>query len=220
MKAVNIKWDIDEDYKADDLPTEVAIPNEVLEISSGVVLSSQEIYETRIEQISNYLSDEYGFCHKGFDIELERKDVVQYALDAGTGINYYDGETTDKEINSCGENVRYVDSVTVDSFFDNDNKNLQYAIVSGMCLLDYDEWQAIKEVFNADLSYDDASDIICTLWEYYDRSPLDIPDTENAKTVKEAVGIEDLSLKDEKFINDILQKYDCSYEMSSEKEKE
>lgn len=50
MKAVNIQWDID---GADIvLPTELDVPSEI----------------TDEEEISDYLSDQTGFCHKGFEL--------------------------------------------------------------------------------------------------------------------------------------------------------
>lgn len=56
MKAINIKWDIDP--KEDGcgivlLPNEISIPKNI----------------TDIEDISDYISDLTGFCHKGFEIE-------------------------------------------------------------------------------------------------------------------------------------------------------
>lgn len=53
MKAVNIQWDTDGDLEVlDQLPTEMEIPEGM----------------TDPEEISDYLSDETGFCHDGFDI--------------------------------------------------------------------------------------------------------------------------------------------------------
>ena len=54
MKATNIKWDIDYDGN-DFLPTEVEIP----------------IGITDEEEISDWLSDEFGYCHEGFCLEME-----------------------------------------------------------------------------------------------------------------------------------------------------
>lgn len=59
MKVINIKWDIDlEDDETYEealencgLPTEIEIPKCVDE-----------------EDISDWLSDEYGFCHAGFEV--------------------------------------------------------------------------------------------------------------------------------------------------------
>lgn len=59
MKAINIKWEIDlengETYEealtACGLPTEIEIPEDVDE-----------------EEIADWLSDEYGFCHTGFEL--------------------------------------------------------------------------------------------------------------------------------------------------------
>lgn len=60
MKAINIKWDVtdgEEDMTESEikeilgtLPTEVEIPKEI-----------------DFEDVSNWLSDTYGFCHFGFD---------------------------------------------------------------------------------------------------------------------------------------------------------
>lgn len=53
MKAINIKWDTDGDMELlRQLPTEIEIP--------AVMIDEEEI--------SDYLSDETGFCHNGFEI--------------------------------------------------------------------------------------------------------------------------------------------------------
>lgn len=60
MKAINIKWDIDlendetyeEALEKCELPKEVKIPENIDE-----------------EDISDWLSDEYGFCHAGFELK-------------------------------------------------------------------------------------------------------------------------------------------------------
>ena len=55
MKAVNIQWDTygDEEVLAS-LPTEVEIPETIAEDDDA---------------ISDWLSDQFGFCHFGFGIE-------------------------------------------------------------------------------------------------------------------------------------------------------
>lgn len=55
MKATNIKWDVDVPGDEENLPTEIEIP-------VGVVDE---------DNISDYLSDVTGFCHKGFVLEEE-----------------------------------------------------------------------------------------------------------------------------------------------------
>lgn len=50
MKAINIKWD-DENIKRE-LPLEVEIPDEI----------------TDPDKIADWLSDTFGYCHKGFDL--------------------------------------------------------------------------------------------------------------------------------------------------------
>lgn len=51
MKATNIKWDVDDENELENLPTEIIIPPNI---------------EDDEEAISDYLSDETGFCHCGF----------------------------------------------------------------------------------------------------------------------------------------------------------
>ena len=59
MKAVNIKWDTDGDVKLlEELPTEVEIPD--------YLITDDE--DDLLDEISDWLSDEYGFCHDGFEI--------------------------------------------------------------------------------------------------------------------------------------------------------
>ena len=60
MKATNIEWDIDNEYTEEEkedllatLPTEIEIPEGM----------------TDEDEISDYISDETGFCHKGFVLE-------------------------------------------------------------------------------------------------------------------------------------------------------
>lgn len=53
MKAINIKWDTDGHMELlKQLPTEMEIPGDM----------------TDEEEVSDYLSDEIGFCHYGFDL--------------------------------------------------------------------------------------------------------------------------------------------------------
>lgn len=53
MKAVNIVWDTDNDQKVfDNLPQVIEIPNYIEE-----------------DCVADYLSDEFGFCCKSFDLK-------------------------------------------------------------------------------------------------------------------------------------------------------
>ena len=68
MRAVNIKWDVTdgaEDMTKEDmdeilltLPTEVEIPN--------YLITDDE--DDLLDDVSDWLSDEYGFCHDGFEL--------------------------------------------------------------------------------------------------------------------------------------------------------
>lgn len=72
MKAVNIKWDVTdgaEDMTKEDmdeilstLPTEVEIPDNLIDDDEDF---DEDYYYS---DISDWLSDEYGFCHFGFEL--------------------------------------------------------------------------------------------------------------------------------------------------------
>ena len=53
LKAVNIEWDVDLAEDLDSLPKEVQIPDGM----------------TDTEEISDYLSNLTGFCHRGFGLK-------------------------------------------------------------------------------------------------------------------------------------------------------
>jgi hypothetical protein len=61
MKAINIIWDMDFEEDLKNLPTEIEIPEGM----------------TDKEEISDYITDKIGFCHKGFELtEKYYYDVV------------------------------------------------------------------------------------------------------------------------------------------------
>lgn len=61
MKAIDIKWDTDGDQEVFDLlPQEVEIPEEIVDLD--------EDGEYDVDGISDWLSDEFGFCHYGFKL--------------------------------------------------------------------------------------------------------------------------------------------------------
>ena len=75
LKAINIKWGTDGDKEVlNELPTEMIIPNEL-----------EELYkrdrEYTLEEISDWLSDETGFCHDGFEVvKVITKESVENEL--------------------------------------------------------------------------------------------------------------------------------------------
>lgn len=75
LKAINIKWDTDGDEEVlQDSPTEMIIPDELAEY-----YSADREYAT--EEISDWLSEETGFCHDGFEIVKEvTKESVEEEL--------------------------------------------------------------------------------------------------------------------------------------------
>lgn len=63
LKAINIKWDTERDKEVfNALPTEMIVPDELEEMY-------KKDRQFALEEISDWLSDETGFCHAGFDIE-------------------------------------------------------------------------------------------------------------------------------------------------------
>ena len=54
MKATNIQWDIDPEYE-----NEVSLPSEI-KIPDGM---------TDEDEISDYISNQTGYCHYGFTLE-------------------------------------------------------------------------------------------------------------------------------------------------------
>lgn len=61
MKAYNIEWDVDHTEDLDSLPKEVQVP-------AGM---------EDPDEISDYLSDLTGFCHKGFELRKEHRYQVK-----------------------------------------------------------------------------------------------------------------------------------------------
>ena len=77
LKAINIKWDTDGDMEVfNELPTEIIIPNELEELY-------KKDREYALEEISDWLSDDTGFCHDGFEVvmEITRQSVENELFD-------------------------------------------------------------------------------------------------------------------------------------------
>ena len=69
LKAINIKQDTDGDKEVlNELPTEMIIPNELEELY-------KKDREYALEEISDWLSDDTGFYHTGFEVSLLLYDV-------------------------------------------------------------------------------------------------------------------------------------------------
>ena len=77
LKAINIKWDTEGDKEVfNALPTEMIVPDELEEMY-------KKDREFAIEEISDWLSDETGFCHAGFEVvnEITRQSVENELFD-------------------------------------------------------------------------------------------------------------------------------------------
>lgn len=77
LKAINIKWDTEGDKEVfNALPTEMIVPDELEEMY-------KKDREFALEEISDWLSDETGFCHDGFEVvmEITRQSVENELFD-------------------------------------------------------------------------------------------------------------------------------------------
>lgn len=77
LKAINIKWDTDGDEEVlNELPMEMIIPE-------GLEEMYKKDKEYALEEISDWLSDETGFCHAGFEVvkEITRQSVENELFD-------------------------------------------------------------------------------------------------------------------------------------------
>ena len=69
MKITNIKWDTDGDEEVfATLPQEIDVSEYFLE-KKNFEVDGEYSRDEMLDQLSDWLSDEYGFCHGGFDVE-------------------------------------------------------------------------------------------------------------------------------------------------------
>ena len=91
LKAINIKWDTDGDEEVlQSLPTEMIIPDYLedwygSDVESAVCKINDEKVnaEFALNEISDWLSEETGFCHDGFEIvkEVTKESVEEELFD-------------------------------------------------------------------------------------------------------------------------------------------
>ena len=77
LKVIKIKWDTDEDEEVfNELPTEMIIPDNLEELY-------KKDREYALEEISDYISNETGFCHAGFEVvkEITKESVENEIFD-------------------------------------------------------------------------------------------------------------------------------------------
>lgn len=72
MKAINIKWDITDE--AEEMTQKeqnkilASLPKEV-DLSTEFSVEDYDDEEEMLDDISDWLSDNYGYCHNGFELE-------------------------------------------------------------------------------------------------------------------------------------------------------
>lgn len=66
MRATNIIWDVDNKEDLEFLPTEIELPVGMIDE----------------DEISDYISDETGFCHMGFELEftIQEKEQIKITM--------------------------------------------------------------------------------------------------------------------------------------------
>lgn len=67
MKAIDIEWDVDSKKELKLLPKEIPIPDEMIP-------KDPDDYN---DDISDYISDLTGYCHRGFKLVKESSDTKE-----------------------------------------------------------------------------------------------------------------------------------------------
>lgn len=72
MKVINIKWDITDELEemTQKEQTELlaSLPKEV-DLSTEFSVEDYDDEEEMLDDISDWLGDNYGYCHNGFELE-------------------------------------------------------------------------------------------------------------------------------------------------------
>ena len=103
----------DEDKEVlNELPTELIIPDDLEEL-----YKRKEDREYALEEISDWISDEIGFCHAGFEIEkVITKESVENNLYDFFNDKMKTGDASEIErVRVFKDNLVTVDNVTVDN---------------------------------------------------------------------------------------------------------
>lgn len=84
IRVFDIKWDITDDDYEDDLDTLQMLPDEI-------IIPFEKTIGMDMDDIADYISNETGFCHDGFDIECNYEIDELYEI-----INKIDKESNSK----------------------------------------------------------------------------------------------------------------------------
>lgn len=76
MVIKNIKWNVDFPEDLNELPKELPLPEQFYLQDFE---DSDELDEI-LEEVSDWLSDTYGYCHNGFTIETNKEDMNKIFL--------------------------------------------------------------------------------------------------------------------------------------------
>lgn len=216
MKITNIIWG---EGRNPGLPAEMDLPADIRAAGGE---SASERYESLLRAIDRHLRNWYGKLPEAYDVRPSREETVQYCLDQGTAIGYEPGtgETTDAEASLAakeGREARYVDPEAVRYWEDMDSRKA-FAVLTGMDLLDYDEWCAVCDATGiGNMLWADAHEISTILYENYEQTPLESPAVagldkpgvppEQLGTIRNAFAVPEMSAEDEARIYGIMEKY-------------
>ena len=147
VDVYDIEWDVDDDEELEELPTEVTVdvPFDVIKQGAWAV----------DEYISDYLSDEYGFTHYGF--EYDKGEVMKYNDNPFMGL-------------PSPEDIEAMDLGLVDAK-DILPKRLKKADESNVMVNVNDVWELLKV-----LEDDEASNNLKSLIDSHVRSEAEIMD--------------------------------------------
>lgn len=136
----DIDWDIDDWDGDDDVENDPDLPTEVtVEVPMDVINNGSDAVD---DYISNYLSDEYGYCHNGFNYDRgeefnEKKNSDWFGVKGAKFI--YHGDWNDPEVQYDGVSLNYwdVEAILLDEYREGHPEDKKDK--------GFDDWMALPE---------------------------------------------------------------------------
>ena len=114
--VTRIDWDTDDDNEFDTLPKKIEI-----ELSEDNVENITDIYELE-DYVSDYISDEVGHCHFGFDMDIYFDTIYGLIHCAG---RYGENETF---YDMYDKDMKYYGEINISSLYGLTNKEIENQI--------------------------------------------------------------------------------------------
>lgn len=143
---------------------DIALPDCVVITASVLALDSDDIYEDEEELadiVSDYLSDEYGYCHKGFALEVIYNEFDEPSEVVVSHIQWDVDEDIDLDektslLKEALEAYEYdVDAAIEDEFILKHADEIIYGYQNGVDTIDLDFWMQYEELFEEKMSYEE-----------------------------------------------------------------